>query len=136
MVALQRVIQEDRTGCGFACVATIADTTYSRVKRMACLEFGWESRKVFYTGYHHLNRLLESLGCTTERGRGIKKWESLPDLAIVAINPDETERNWHWVVFAREGGSSFVIDPRSKCERRTDFWRMRLRSCIPVRRCK
>lgn len=129
---IARVVQQDRTGCGIACVAAIARAPYSRVRRMACRHFGWRMEGVFYTRSHHLIHLLENLGCATGRSRTVRRWESLPDLAIAAVNPDSENFNWHWVVFVREGGGAYVIDPRSKRERRTDFGRMRLRSCIPV----
>lgn len=87
---------------------------------------------MFYTRSHHLNRLLENLGCTAGRSRAVRKWESLPDLAIAAINPDSENYCWHWVVFVRDGEDAYVLDSRSKRERRTDFARVRLRSCLPV----
>lgn len=129
---LQQVIQQDRTGCGIACVATIACTSYSKVRHMACIQFGWREDGVFYTMSLHLARLLDSLGYTAGRGRAVRHWESLPNLAIVAINPHKEDSGWHWVVFVRDDGNAYVIDPRSKRKRRTDFGRMRLRSCIPI----
>ena len=36
------------------------------------------------------------------------------------------------VVFRREIGEEYVLDPQSKRDIRKDFSRMRLKSCIPI----
>jgi ABC-type bacteriocin/lantibiotic exporter with double-glycine peptidase domain len=131
---IKKVVQRDPTGCGLACVASIANTSYESVKRIACHTFNWHERGVFYTYASHLAKLLAQYGCGAGQARAVRRWESLPVLAIIAVNPDKTNFRWHWVVYVRNADEEYVVDPRSKRVRRRDFARMRLRSYIPISR--
>ena len=95
--------------------------------------FGWDgAQKSFYTTSRQLQELLTVLGAESKKYRSISKWRSMPDCAIARVNYNDKTGNWHWVVFCRIGDFEYVLDPRSKLERRTDFNRMRLMSCIPI----
>ena len=130
---MRRIIQEHRTGCGIACVATITNHTYSDVMRKALQVYKWDkSRKTFYTTSSQLRSLLFDFGIVAYRCRSVRKWSSISDLAIVGINYKPTSKTWHWVVFRREAGVEQVLDPLSKKDIRTDLSRMRLRLFIPI----
>jgi ABC-type bacteriocin/lantibiotic exporter with double-glycine peptidase domain len=130
---VKRIIQENPTGCGIACVAMLAGLSYEKVIKVAHGLFGWpKSQRTFYTSSAQLGELLETFGVESQRGRAVRSWESLPNRAIAGINYNTKKNTWHWVVFIRNGDRQYVLDPKSKRERRRDFGRMRLRSCIPV----
>lgn len=130
---MKRVSQEHRTGCGIACVAMLCGATYLEVMKAANEIFGWgESQRTFYTDSSDLQKLLLTMKVKTQQGRSVRKWSSIPASAIVGINHNEKTGKWHWVVFRREIDREYVLDPQSKREVRTDFGRMRLRSCIPI----
>lgn len=131
---MNQIHQENRTGCGIACVAmVISNGTYSKVMEVARILFSWpESQRTFYTSSLQLQELLLAFNVRPKKGRSIKKWTSLPATAIVGINHNELTEKFHWVVYRREADTQYVLDPRSKREVRKDFGRMRLRSCIPI----
>lgn len=130
---MKRIQQKHRTGCGVACVAMIAGKSYSSVMKNAQLILGWEkSKRTFYTDSSDLTKLLHSFSIKSEKCRAVRKWSSISETAIVAINHNERTNIWHWVVYHREADTSYVLDPQSKREVRKDFSRMRLRSYIPV----
>ncbi len=125
--------QEHNTGCGIACVAMLSETTYSQAMQKASKKFSWESKKrSFYTDASQLKALLDELKINTGRYRLLRKWSSLPNTAIIAINYREKTNNWHWVVYRKEDNIEYVLDPLSKRDIRKDFSRMRLHGCIPV----
>lgn len=130
---MKRIRQEHRTGCGIACIAMLSGATYAEVMSVAAKVFDWsESQRTFYTSSSQLQSLLLEMNISARKGRSIRKWSSMPDTAIVGINHNEKNNSWHWVVFRRETDREYVLDPQSKREARTDFGRMRLRSCIPI----
>lgn len=131
---MKRIRQEHGTGCGIACVAMVVKGgTYQKVMKIARKLFNWsDSRRAFYTTSAELQKLLLAFKVQTKKGRAVRKWSSLPETAIVGINHNEKTTNWHWVVFRREATMEYVLDPRTKSDKRRDFSRMRLRSCIPI----
>ena len=130
---MMRIKQEHSTGCGIACVAMIAASNYQSVLSKARELFGWpKTQRSLYTYSAQLVQLLEELNIAAGRGRMIRCWSSLPALAIVGINHNMENDTWHYVVFCRERDKEYVLDPRTKSDVRTDFWRLRLRSYIPI----
>lgn len=130
---IKKIMQEHRTGCGIACVSMLAGVTYSETISVAYDVLGWEkSQRTFYTTSSQLYKLLLSFNILSKKSRTAHEWASLPAIAIAAINFNERTNNWHWVIFLRELGDAYVIDPRSKHEVRRDFGRMQLRSYIPI----
>ncbi|WP_341678703.1 cysteine peptidase family C39 domain-containing protein [Niveibacterium sp. SC-1] len=132
---MRRVIQEDSTGCGLACVAMLAGRSYQAVKKQAhsVLKTWPRGPRSFYTTKSHLKALLAEYGVRHGNYRKADSWEKLnADLAIVAINLQAND-NWHWVVFRRDGSDRYLLDPRAKSERRIDFWRARIMAYLPIR---
>lgn len=132
-VQMNYIRQEHRTGCGIACVAMIADVSYLEVLEIARQKFRWlDTRRTFYTSSKQLQELLCAFKIKAQKGRAIRKWSSLPEMAIVGINHNKKSDTWHWVIFRRDADVMYVHDPQSKHGTRTDFGRMRLRSCMPI----
>ncbi|WP_308318795.1 cysteine peptidase family C39 domain-containing protein, partial [Vibrio metschnikovii] len=110
---MRRVVQQDRTGCGLACIAILAGTEYSNVKDRALDLFNLESSDEFYTNASELQKLGQEFNLNVGAKRRVfKGFNALPDLAILAINYRENEDTWHWVVYCRDEGNEFVIDPK------------------------
>lgn len=130
---MKRIQQEHRTGCGIACVAMLSGTTYAQALDIAKeILFLDKSVRTFYTSSAQLQKLLLAMNVPAQKGRSVRKWTSISDTAIVAINHNIKNDSWHWVVFRREQNTEYVLDPQSKREVRTDFDCMRLRSFIPI----
>jgi ABC-type bacteriocin/lantibiotic exporter with double-glycine peptidase domain len=130
---VKRVRQDHRTGCGIACIAIISEKTYQEAMVIAKDVLDWSnSKRSFYTQSDDLKKILKSMGFFSQRNRAIRKWSSMPNLAIAAINYNQSTGHWHWVVFCRDHEGEYVLDPLSKKEKRTDFDRMKLKSCIPI----
>lgn len=132
---IKRVIQEDSTGCGIACVAMVAGISYAEAKQLTVNnKILKKSVKNFYTTTKDLVNILKSIGIEPSKGRKVRYWSSINNISIVAINFLETTDTWHWVVFIPDADTGYVLDPskRIKAEKRIDFSRMRLRSYIPI----
>ncbi|NWK59845.1 hypothetical protein HYI04_10685 [Acinetobacter sp. SwsAc2] len=132
---IKRVIQEDSTGCGIACIAMVAGISYAEAKQITLNnEILKKSVKNFYTTTKDLVNVLNSIGIESSKGRKVRYWSSINTISIVGINFLETTDTWHWVLFIPNEDTGYVLDPskRVKTEKRTDFSRMRLRSYIPI----
>ncbi|NML29020.1 cysteine peptidase family C39 domain-containing protein [Zoogloea dura] len=132
---MKRVIQEDSTGCGLACIAMIVGTRYKTIKKQAHeLLHDWPSRsRSFYTEAAHLKTLLKAHSIEYGNYRRTDNWPQIKvELAIAAINLRKNG-NWHWVVFKQQNNDAYILDPRSKQEKRRDFRRARLHAYLPIR---
>lgn len=125
----RRVTQEHNTGCGLACIATLADKTYHSVliKAKEVLPAGFGLRRNFRTQDTHLRALgKEYRFCIGRpvRFRGQERdyfWSleafvelmqrKVPDChAVVAVNPQRGGERWHWVVWDCKRSS--ILDPK------------------------
>ena len=131
---IKRILQEDATGCGLACIAMIVGETYADVKKVALENEILEEKRTFYTKGKHLITLLDYFNFKAKRGRKVNNWSSIQSVSIVAINYRENIDSWHWVVYVPDENKGYVLDPHKKIknDKRIDFSRMRLRSYIPV----
>ena len=132
---VRRILQQDNTGCGLACVAMVAGTTYAKVKA-AAIRLGIASKgKPCYTVANDLARLMREFGKQSSKEKMISRWQTFKHPSIVAINLNPKNGNWHWVVYVPGADGGHVFDPKKsiKTVKRTDFSRMRPRSYIPMR---
>jgi len=132
---LRRVRQRDPTGCGLACIAMIAGTNYEKVRDIAVNELGWNEAEAFYTGTRDLRELSRYFGVDVgKRRRPFKTFQSLPTVAILAINYKEQTDTWHWVVFHRIEDNPVIYDPNQsiKNDKRRDFGRIKAKWFLPV----
>ena len=132
-------MQLDRTGCGLASVAALAGVSYKASKRTASrLGISATDRRL-WSGTDHVRRLLKRYHVHAYAGeRPFVSWPALPDLALLAIKwrRDKGRACWHWVVFVRELGKTYVLDSKKSLKRhvRTDFHRMKPKWFIRVAR--
>jgi len=124
---MERVVQQDGTGCGLACIAMLAARNYSDVKSSAIEILEMDVNGKFYTTAPNLRKLGKAFKLDIdERCRKFQSFSLLPSLAILAINYREDQGTWHWVVFCRTDDEEFILDPKQtiKSERRFDFDRL------------
>jgi len=85
------VLQEDSTGCGLACVATVAGVRYQEVKKVAG-QLGIEvldSR--LWSDPTYVRTLLKHFGiATSSHTQLFSSWDTIPPLALLAIK-------WHTI---------------------------------------
>lgn len=127
---MERILQEDASGCGIACIAMLADRPYQKVRQLAVDHLGYhKTSKEFYTGTRELKQLGKLLNLKIGyRCIPFRDYSKVPGLAILAVNFSENTGLWHWVVFRRDQDGPYVLDPlrRVKKTRRTDFGRMKV----------
>ena len=135
---LKPVVQEETTGCGIASVANILGKTYSEMKAVANAMGIHASDKSLWSDTQYVRRMLSSAGVKTSVDEfPFESWETLPDLALLSIkhHQEEGKSFWHWVVFKRVNGQSFVLDSASYLSSniRTDFNEMQPKWFIEVK---
>ena len=121
---LMRVEQEDRFGCGIACVAMVAGTDYASVRQQMVDLLGSQGEGNFETYDCHLRQLLRrhydlDLARKIEfedRRMSVNNFEDyirekrLKSHAILAVNPRCGGAKWHWIVWDDE--QCRVLDPK------------------------
>ena len=110
------VIQEETTGCGIASVANILGKTYSEMKAIANAMGIHASDKSLWSDTQFVRRMLSGAGVEISKDEApFESWDALPDLALLSIkhHQEEGKNFWHWVVFKRVDGQSFVLDSAS-----------------------
>ncbi len=127
---MKPIVQEDRSGCGLAIVATVAGVSYKQVKMVAG-QLGidvqdpqlWSDTKYVRTLLRHYG--LSASSHTTP----FTSWETLPSLALLAIkwHKKNSCAYWHWVIFWRGTKGPVVLDPKQSLKKnvRTDLGRIK-----------
>jgi hypothetical protein len=134
---IKPVIQEDRTGCGLASVATLAGVSYQHMKTTAS-QLGIDVKDAnLWSDTKYVRQLLTHYGLSIfPRKKPFKSWEKLPPLALLAIKWKKINdcAFWHWVIFWRGPEGPVVLDPKQSLPRhvRTDFGRMKPKWFIVV----
>ncbi len=136
---MKPVVQEEKTGCGIAAVATLAGVTY-RQARTAARELNISAADSrLWSGSTYVRRLLAHYGipASADQERFVS-WERLPSQALLAIkwHQEWGRASWHGVVFWRGPQGPVVLDPKRSLHtnRRTDFGRMKPKWFIRIRR--
>src|SRR3546814_15810553 len=95
--------QSDKTGCGIACVAMLANISYGEVKDIAVSELGLGADGEFYTNTGQLRKLakLVVVNISVTRSHMFKGWVHFQNKAIVAIKYSAQDNIWNWRVFGR-----------------------------------
>ncbi|SEI39313.1 hypothetical protein SAMN05421831_101230 [Allopseudospirillum japonicum] len=133
------VIQEEVSGCGIASVANILGKTYAEMKQIANAMGIDAEDQALWSDTHYVREMLASAGVQTSAQEiPFVAWETLPDMALLAIKHHQKEGKnfWHWVVFQRQDGKEFVLDSASylTSNLRTDFAAMRPKWFIEVKK--
>jgi hypothetical protein len=115
---ISRVEQEDRFGCGVACLAMIAGITYAEA-RLTLLRYGLGSdqrrngKKPFSTNFTELMLVLAEHGKDTTKKQW-KGWDQFEGIGIIKVRcaPGAPQNSWHWVVAEQHSLFGVVIhDP-------------------------
>jgi hypothetical protein len=135
---MKQVVQLERTGCGIASVAAIVGILYPEARSIANSLGIFAHDESLWSETSHVRRLLSYFGIETGSLEiPFRSWEALPDLALLSIKwrLEKGRPYWHWVVFVRENGQSYVLDSKKslRTNRRTDFGRMKPKWYIPVK---
>jgi hypothetical protein len=135
---MKPVVQLEPTGCGIASVAAIAGVSYGRARTVAASLGISATDNRLWSDTGHVRRLLAEFGLRSARTvRPFRSWSSLPDCALLAVkwHVEHGRPFWHWVVFAREKGQSYVLDSKHslKAHARTDFGRMKPKWSLAVK---
>ena len=134
---MQPVIQEDRTGCGLASVATLAGVSYQQTKRVAN-QLGIDVQNPqLWSDTQYVRQLLTHYGlATSPHTTPFSSWDTLPPLALLAIKWHKRHDRafWHWVAFWRGPEGPVVLDPKQSLQNhvRTDFGRIKPKWFLPV----
>jgi len=134
---LKPVIQQETSGCGIAAVANILGKTYSEMKSIANAMGIYAEDQSLWSDTQYVRQMLARSGVETSADETpFEAWDTLPDLALLAIKyHQENGKNfWHWVVFKRENGQAVVLDSASYLPSniRTDFDEMQPKWFIEV----
>jgi len=134
---MRPIVQLESTGCGIAATSAIVGFPYAKTKLIANSLGIFAHDKSLWSETAHVRKLLLHLGIRAGLGESpFKSWESLPDIALLAIKwrIKNNKPYWHWVVFVREHGQSYVLDSKKglRTNIRTDFGRMKPKWFIPV----
>ena len=134
---MKPVLQQEATGCGIASVATLAGVTYGHVKD-AAEQFGISAEDdQLWSETAYIRTLLCHYGIhAPDKEQLFHFWETLPDLALLAIKwrMERGRSFWHWVVFWRGPRGAVVLDSNRalRIHRRTDFGRMKPKWFIEI----
>lgn len=123
---MNTIIQQDKTGCGFACVAMLAGTSYEKVKSKANALGIFSEDENLWSETDYVRRLLEQYDIHASGTEvPFSTWEELPNLALLAIkfHFENGRPFWHWTVYHRNGSEEIVHDPAAYLvtNQRTDF---------------
>jgi hypothetical protein len=134
---LTPVIQQETSGCGIAAVANILGKSYAEMKAIANTMGIYAEDQSLWSDTQYVRQMLARSGVETSADETpFETWDTLPDLALLAIKyHQENGKNfWHWVVFKRENGQAVVLDSASYLPEniRTDFDEMQPKWFIEV----
>lgn len=96
---MKRVVQVDDEGCGIACVAMLADTSYKKVRNRI---FG--KRCVVPTDTKSIRKALRKFGIASAknliRSTRAQHYTNLQQDALLRVKlPKRDAPNWHWIVW-------------------------------------
>ncbi len=131
------VVQKDATGCGIACVAALASSTYSEVKKIA-MELGisvTDSR--LWSDASDIRTLLKHFRIQADQQeRQFQSWNTLPQLALLATKWHRKDNRafWHWVIYWQSPNGPVVLDSNHSLQNnvRKDFGRIKPRWFISI----
>lgn len=118
VVLLMRLVKQvDDNGCGLACVAMAAGTTYRTVR-----SFAFPDADVDGTSMKRLRKIMERHGVTLG-DRLIpfrtRQPHDLPFDALLKVNVRKEGVEWHWVIWDHERQQ--VLDPKKPAYKRLRF---------------
>ncbi len=136
---MKPVVQQEPTGCGIASVAALAGVSYATTKRVANQMGIVAEDPRLWSETTSVRRLLRRHRLRAPAGEmPFVSWPALPPRALLAIKwyRDGDRTYWHWVVFVRDVNGAYVLDSSRSltCHVRKDFWRMKPKWFIEIKR--
>lgn len=115
---ITKVMQEDRNGCGVACLAMVAGISYADA-RLTFLSYGFGSEHRRNGKQPFLSNFTELMLVSAEHGIDSKMkrwrgWDQFEGLGIIKVGgaPGGRKNQWHWVVAEKHEQFDVVIhDP-------------------------
>ncbi|KAB2310678.1 hypothetical protein F8A87_08310 [Betaproteobacteria bacterium SCN2] len=109
MATISLIKQKDKTGCGIACVAMIANRSYEEMKDAFAEILNWSTRREeYYTLAKDLGKALKKYGIRAkEKKSGC--WDDIQGTAIVGVN--RRKKHFHWVVVVKDNHRFLILDP-------------------------
>lgn len=134
---MQPVIQEEKSGCGFASVATLAGVAYTDVKNVANSLGIYAEDRLLWSSTDYVRTLLKEFGVKCSKVETpFSSWDALPNKALLSIKwrKEKDKCFWHWVVSYRNSSGLVVLDPKKalKYNIRKDFGKMHPKWYIKV----
>ncbi len=134
---MKPVVQEEKTGCAIASSAAIAGVSYKEARKIAHSIGMYAEDSNLWSETNFIRKLIKKFGIKTGKKEiPFIGWESLPNCALLSIkwHIERGKPHWHWVVFVREGGNTYVLDSKKtlRTNIRTDFGRMKPKWYIEV----
>ena len=135
---MKPVVQEEKTGCGIAVVATLAGVTYQDARSAARTLNISAADERLWSDSKYVRTLLAYYGIRPGSGHtAFVSWKKLPPTALLAIKWHRLKERafWHWVVFRCPSEGPVVLDPKRslRTNERTDFGRMKPKWFIAIR---
>lgn len=133
---MKLILQEETTGCGFAAVAMISGTSYSKVRELANSLGIYAADDNLFTSTNYVRQLSAQLNIElSEVEIEFTEWKQLPKVALLATKHriENGQPRWHWSVY--DGVKNQVLDPASYLEinKRTDFENINIQWYIEVK---
>jgi ABC-type bacteriocin/lantibiotic exporter with double-glycine peptidase domain len=110
MYEIRRVVQEDETGCGIACVAMLSGQSYAAIKRLFVQKIFQRRRQKLWTRHSDIQKALAEFGIETRRRR-FKQWKNIQGIAVVPIDRRKKGYYWHWVIAIVKDNKIRILDP-------------------------
>ena len=107
---IRRVVQEDETDCGIACVAMVTGRSYRYVAGLIRRRVLRKANGVVYTRHRDIQRALRLLGFRSLK-LWFRTWRTMRAPAIVPTGRTVDRRYWHWVVLRGDGRARRLLDP-------------------------
>ena len=115
----------------------MAGVSYAQAKSVARSLGIFANDQNLWSETAYVRKLLRHFGLRANSAeRPFHSWDALPNLALLSIKwrREKGRPFWHWVVFVRENGQSYVLDPKKSLRQhtRTDFGRIKPKWYIGV----
>lgn len=106
---INTAIQQETTGCGFACVAMLANRPYEEIKTMASKLGIFAEDENLWSDTAYVRQLMEKYQIKASKVETpFSSWGELPNLALLAVKDHiaKGRPSWHLVHFRKKQGQT------------------------------
>lgn len=112
-----KVLQRQRTDCGVACLAMVADVAYETAAAAfvsAGLHVQRKKKQPFASNFKELSSAAAHVGLELKR-QAFRSWDDLQAPTILKVsNGRSLKGDWHWVVAQRTPEGIEILDPATE----------------------